>query len=263
MKQFIFSIGVILAAFVCQHDLYSQPQFKYGLGGGVNFTKIDNLVSFPIFEDISGAEYSSTYAPLFSNLGSQFFFHGEIELNQFNIALKPGLYSHNFSKTDQILFLTEEYEETSAYLLRYINIPLEAKYIIGNNKFRTFFGGSISYGHLLAQGGQGNHSFIRPKVVAGPVIGAYYDISGIDLVLTAGYDAGLHVVTKKSDRYNTGSSTPYSQSDIKLNQLYITLSVLFSMERNTGSGKGKAGLDCPAIVNKKSKVNSKNYKKRK
>ncbi len=260
MKQLFAFIGIAVAILFPQQEILAQPQFKYGFGGGVNFTKIDDLVSYPIYEDISGADYSSSYAPFFSNLGTQFFFHGEVELEQFTIALKPGIYSHKFSKSDEILFNSESYLQESSYILRYINIPVEAKYIIGKSQFRTFFGGSISYGHLLQQGGAGNHSFIRPKFVVGPVVGAYYEIAGFDLNLTVGYDSGLHVVTKKSDRYNTGSLTPYSQSDIKLNQLYATLSILFSLERN----ENKGSIDCPTIMkNKKNKVKKSSLKKRK
>lgn len=259
MKQPFAVIGIMAIMLISFQKINAQAQYKFGFGGGVNFTKIDDLVSYPIYEDISGAEYSSSYASFFSNLGTQFFFHGEVELKKFTLALKPGIYSHKFSKSDEILFNTENYIQESSYLLRYINIPLEAKYIIGDSKFRTFLGGSVSYGHLLQQGGEGNHSFIRPKFVAGPVIGAYYEIAGFDLNLTVGYDTGLHVITKKSDRYNTGSSTPYSQSDIKLNQLYATLSILFALDR----AESKGSLDCPTIMkSKRSKSKKSSSKKR-
>lgn len=225
--------------------LYAQPVFKYGFGVGVNFSNIAESETFPIFEDISGAEYATRYAPFLHNFGNQYFFHGELWFdNNIVVALKPGNYTAKFSKTDDIVFNTETIQQESNYLLRYINIPLEIKYLIGNNQLQPFLGGYVAYGHLLPQGRSANHSFIRPKIVIGPSIGAYYGLNSFDLVLTAGYDFGMHTVTKKSDRYSTGTATPYSQSNIKLNTLHISLSALFSVNSGNG-GNGMGALECP------------------
>lgn len=256
MKQFLTFVGIVIINILANHNIKAQPHFKFGFGGGANLTMVNELNSYPIYEDISGVEYTSSYSSLFSNIGTQFFFHSEMELKKITLALKPGIYTHKFSNSYEILFNVENYLLESEYLLRYINIPLEAKYVIGSGTFRPFLGGSISYGHLLQQGGEGNHSFIRPKFVGGPVIGAYYEVAGFDLNLTVGYDAGLHTITSKADRYNTGAATPYSQSDIKLNQVYATISVLFSMEKN----ESKGSLDCPTPQKNKAKNRSKKRK---
>ncbi len=250
-----------IAAIVFFHpNIKAQPTFKYGFGGGINFSHITETNSFPLFESISGDEYSSTYASVFSNIGNQYFFHGVLHFSQLVLALKPGTYTSKFSKTDEIPFNTETVTQTSDYLLRYINIPLEIKYLFGQGSLAPFIGGSISYGHLLRQGGTGNHSFIKPKFVTGPILGTYYAFENFDLVLTLGYDYGIHNITDKANRYDTSSLTPYSQSDIKLNSLYATISVLFSIDKQQMS---KGGLDCPTPGKTRAPKKRKNTHKRK
>jgi hypothetical protein len=221
-------------------NLSAQPEFKYGFGGGVNLSMVSEQSSYPLFVDISGNNYTSKYSGLGSNLGNQYFFHGELWFKNFIVAIKPGSYTYKFSKTDEIVFNTAPMEQTNNYLLRYVQIPIEVKKAFGQGSFKPFIGGAISYGHLL-QGGDGTFTFIKPRFAASPVAGAYYSFDKFDLVLTGGYNFGLHTITKKTSRYNTGSDTPYSQSDIKLNDLHISLSVLFAI----GQKESKGALDCP------------------
>jgi hypothetical protein len=51
------------------------------------------------------------------------------------------------------------------------------------------------------------------------------------IALGIGYNYGLHVITRKDNRYNTSISTSYSQSDLKMNDLYANISLLFSLEK--------------------------------
>ena len=234
--------------------LSAQKTFRYGLGGGINFSHINELNSYPLFEDVTGEEYSSTYSSIFSNLGSQFFFHGEWELKAITVVIKPGIYSYKFSKTDEIIFSTEPTEQTNNYLLRYFQIPLEVRRTIGSGTLKPYIGAAITYGHLLQQGTGGTASFIHPKFTAAPLVGAYYSFEQFDLVLDAGYNLGLHAVTREDSRTNTSSSTPYTQSDLKLNDLFVSLSVLFTLSKQNSKG----ALDCPPPTkrgqkNKKSK----------
>lgn len=219
----------------------AQNTFRYGLGGGINFTNVNEITSYPLFEDITGAEYSSEYSSIFSNLGSQFFFHGEWETKVVTLVVKPGIYSYKFGKTDEIIFNTEPVEQTNNYLLRYFQIPLEVRRPLGSGNFRPYIGAAITYGHLLQQGGDGTNSFIQPKFTAAPLIGAYYSFESFDLALDAGYNLGLHAITRESSRFNTSSSTPYSQSTLKLNDLYVSLSILFALSKQ----ESKGALDCP------------------
>ena len=242
MTRYFFLIVACLLLQSTFHNATAQPTFKYGFGGGVNFASISEINSYPLFEDITGNEYSSNYSGMFSNIGSQFFFHSELLYDNLILALKPGVYTYKFKKTDQILFNTEPVEQTNAYLLRYFQIPFEVKYMLGTGNFKPFLGASVAYGHLLQQGGEGTHSFIHPKIVASPIAGAYYSLSSFDIAFTAGYNFALHSITHEADRYNTGSNTPYAQSDIKLNDLFISISVLFSVVKN----ESKGALDCPS-----------------
>jgi hypothetical protein len=216
------------------------PTFQYGLGGGINFSMIQEITSYPLYEDMSGTEYESTYSPLFSNLGSQFFFHGEFSFNKLILAVKPGIYTYKFSKTDEILFATETLESSSSYLLRYIQMPIEAKWMVGNKTFKPYIGGELAPGYILRQGGTGNHSFIRPRISAGPVAGAYLSFENFTIVFSAGYDYALHISTNKEDRYNTLTGTSYSQSDLKQHNLNFSVSILFSL----GNQQAHKGLDC-------------------
>lgn len=211
---------------------FSPPEFNYGFGVGINFANIQENTSYALYEDLTGVEYSSKYSTLFSNFGNQYFFHGELVFKSFILALKPGTYTYRFSKTDEIIFASETLNQKSSYLLRYLQIPLEIKWVIGSGTFKPFIGGEASYGQLLRQGGNGNLSFIHPRISAGIVTGAYYSLKACDLNLTLGYDYGLHVITDKESRYNTTSEIAFSQSDIQLHNLNISLSVLFSLSKS-------------------------------
>ena len=50
-------------------------------------------------------------------------------------------------------------------------------------------------------------------------------------LLSLGYQNGLHVITMKDDRYNTAVSSSFSQSDLSLNEIYVNLSLLFTLQK--------------------------------
>jgi hypothetical protein len=238
-KRLLLSL-ILGACLLFQVNAIDPPTFRYGFGGGINFSMIQEINSFPLYEDMSGATYESNYSPIFSNLGSQFFFHGEFNFNSIILAFKPGIYTYKFSKTDEVIFVNETQEYISNHLLRYIQMPLEAKWVLGNNTLKPFVGGELSPGYILRQGGSGNHSFIHPRISAGPIAGTYITLENFDIVFTAGYDYALHITTRKDDRYNTITGTSYSQSDIKQHNLNFSLSLLFSM----GKSRSRKSLDC-------------------
>jgi hypothetical protein len=232
MKKRLYIALILVSLFNFFTCAAARPDFKYGFGVGVNLALIQANSSYPLYEDLTGAQYSSKYSTLFQNFGNQYFFHGELQFNNIILALKPGTYTYRFFKTDEIIFTDETLNEKSSYLLRYLQVPLEAKWIIGNGTFKPFIGADISYGQLLRQGGNGNHSFIHPRISAGAVTGAYYELKSFDLNLTLGYDYGLHIITDKKARYNTSSVIAYSQSDIVMHNLSFSLSVLFSLSKS-------------------------------
>ncbi|MBN1118517.1 MAG: hypothetical protein JXA77_15005 [Bacteroidales bacterium] len=216
------------------------PGFNYGFGGGVNFSLIQEANTFSLYEDLSGTEYESEYSPLFTNPGSQFFFHGEFAFNSLILAFKPGVASFNFSRTDEIVFSTETLEENSFFLLRYFQLPLEFKWNMGAGNFKPFLGVEGAFSYLLRQGGAGNHSFIHPRFSAGPVGGGVYSFNNFDLLLTLGFDNVLHIINNKADRYNTSLTSPYAQSDIRQHNLNASVSVLFSI----GQSNLHKSLEC-------------------
>jgi hypothetical protein len=76
-----------------------------------------------------------------------------------------------------------------------------------------------------------NQTFIRPKFTAGAVAGTYIDLRYVILDLNVGYHMGLHNITSKSNRFETGNGSTFAQDDILLNDLQISLSVLFSLQK--------------------------------
>jgi hypothetical protein len=77
----------------------------------------------------------------------------------------------------------------------------------------------------------------------GGVAGTYIDLNYLILDFSVGYHYGLHVITSKENRDDTSSRDSYSQSDMRLNDLKINLSVLFSLQkRGNGGRKSKCKL---------------------
>src|SRR5512147_3050352 len=124
MLKFIVSANLlfILVFHTCGR---TTPGFKFGFGTGINLSSVQELNAYPLYEDLTGLTYSSEYSQMFSNRGMQYFFHGELGLDRFVLAIKPGTYSYRFKKTDEIIFTSETREQQSSYLLRYFQIPVE------------------------------------------------------------------------------------------------------------------------------------------
>jgi hypothetical protein len=218
------------------------PQFKFGAGGGVNFSKIADKNSYPVTDINSGDQYTSEYSKLLSNPGYQFFLHGELAFNGFNLALKPGYYNYRFSKTDEISSGSGTTQSGANYSLGYLSAPLEAKWFINWGKNNPYIGGEFTYGYLLRQGGNAGNSFRRSRFSAGPVFGINFELQAFDLVFSSGYDIGLNRITRDNDSQNI-VGMPYSPQDIKLSNLHFSLSVLFDI----GKSGFRKSLDCPKI----------------
>jgi hypothetical protein len=194
--------------------------------------------SYNLYEDLTGAEYRNTYSSLFKNFGHQYFAHIDYQLTNFiAFSLKPGTYTYTFTRLTSIVFQDETVEQANEIRLRYFEIPLEVRYTADLGTFRPYAGGGLTYAHLMGSQEATNQTFIRPKITLGGVAGTYIDLNYLILDFNVGYHYGLHVITSKSSRDDTGSRDSYSQSDIRLNDLKINLSILFSLQKRTGSGR--------------------------
>lgn len=204
---------------------------RFGFGGGINFGIINSVENFQLYEDLSGESSQNEYSPLFSNFGNQYFFLAEYSKDWLVVGLRPGTYSYNFSRENILEIENSEYIQSNDFSLRYFSIPLEVKYLIDLNDFQPFIGGAASWGTLLSGTGDDNNGFINPRIYLGAVTGFYYNRGSMTFGLNIGYNYGLHVITQKDDRFNSSSSNSYSQDDLKLNDLYTNISILFSLEK--------------------------------
>ena len=204
---------------------------RIGFGGGVNFSHIRVQESYSVFEDLTGHTYENGYSGMLQNVGNQYFVQVEWFNDYITLTLKPGTYTYRFSKSNEVIFTNESMQQEIPYLLRYISVPLEARYSFDLTRFRPYAGITAAYSHLLGSFDATNHTFIRPKFTAGAVAGTYIDLRYVILDLNVGYLMGLHNVTSKSNRFKTGNGSTFAQDDILLNDLQISLSLLFSLQK--------------------------------
>ena len=227
----IVLLGLMLSLSINAQKSGFLNQLRIGFGGGANFAQIVELEPYNIYEDLSGASYLNTYSNIFQNIGNQYF----VQIEWFNeyliVALKPGTYTYRFSKLNEIVFSNETVEQENPYLLRYFTVPLEVRYRLDLQRFRPYAGASIAYSNLLGSLDTSNQTFISSRFTAGAVAGTYIDLRYVILDLNVGYHMGLHNITNKADRFETGGGGTFAQDDIMLNGLQINLSILFSLSK--------------------------------
>jgi len=204
---------------------------RIGFGAGANSAHIMVLESYNIFEDLDGNSYENSYTPMLQNTGNQYFVQMEWFNDYIILSLKPGTYTYRFSKINEVLFSSETVEQEVPYLLRYISVPVEARYSLDLQRYRPYAGITAAYSHLLGSHDASNQTFIRSRFTAGAVAGSYIDLRYVILDLNIAYHAGLHNITSKSNRYETGNGSTFAQDDILLNDLQFSLSVLFSLQK--------------------------------
>lgn len=239
-------ITFLLFALVIIHNVNSQPgrimqNLKFGFGGGINFTMVDAADEFILYEDLAGNPSYNDYSGVFQNLGNQYFFLAEYLVNGVVVGVKPGTYSYNFSRKNTLFFENSEVPQNNDFSLRYFSIPMEVKYLLNTNRLQPFIAGVFTWGTLLGSGENGNLDFIKNRLSIGAAAGAYYETGFMTLMMSLGYNHGIHVITKKLSRYNTSISEPYAQSDLRLNDLYLNLSILFSLEKK----RFRSNVKCP------------------
>lgn len=239
-KILAFSLSLLFSTttIIAQVNPFLE-NFRVGFGGGVNFSHIMESQPYNLYEDLSGAEYKNTYSGLFKNFGYQYFVQVDYRLTDFiALTLKPGTYTYSFTRLSNIIFQDDTVEQANEVTLRYFEIPLEVRYTLdlGGN-FMPYLGAGFSYAHLMGSLEATNQTFIRPKMTLGGVAGTYIDLNYLILDFNVGYHYGLHVITSKENRDDTGSRDSYSQSDIRLNDIKINLSVLFSLQKRGSGGR--------------------------
>lgn len=231
LKYIFLILGIFITLSTYSQGTRFLDHLRFGFGAGANSAHIVVLESYNIFEDLTGNSYENSYSPMFQNIGNQYF----VQMEWFNdfliLSLKPGTYSYRFSKTNELIFTDENVQQEIPYLLRYISIPLEARYKLDLQRFRPYLGLTAAYSHLLGSHDASNQTFIRPRFTAGAVAGSYIDLRYVILDLNIAYHAGLHNITSKADRFETGNGSTFAQDDILLNDLQISLSILFSLQK--------------------------------
>lgn len=230
----LWLICTILAATITTAS--AQPtgfldHLRIGFGAGANTSQIIDLSPFNIFEDLTGAEYENSYSGIVRNIHSHYFVQAEYYDDNYIIAFKPGTYTHSFSKINEVIFAGETVEQETPYLLRYMSVPVEFRYNIDFQRYRPYAGITLAYSHLLQSNDAANQTFIRPKISAGAVIGTYIDLRAIILDFNVGYRTGLHNIADKDNRFGTGGGTAFAQDDILLNDLQVSVSLLFSLQK--------------------------------
>jgi hypothetical protein len=213
-----------------------NPKFKVGFGGGINFSKLADKNSYPLLDN--GVSYTSEYSKMFSNLGSEYYIHGEYVFNRLMLGVKPGLYSHNFKKTDKV---TGNNPVEQSYKLRYLSIPVEVKYLFGYGDYKPFIGWEFSYGYLVNQGRNGNDAFKKSRFSTGPILGYYFQFYSFNLMFSSGYDFGFNTITRNEE--STSGIPPFTPTKLKLGYVHFSLSILFNAERSAFM----KSLDCPRI----------------
>lgn len=237
MKNLVILLGLIIfSQQVNAQKTGFLDHLRIGFGGGVNMAHIGVLESYNVFEDLSGATYKNNYTGMFENIGNQYF----VQLEWYNeflvIGLKPGTYTFRFSKINNVIFTEETVEQSTPYLLRYLTVPLEVRYNVDLQRFRPYAGLTAAYSSMLGSNDPSSESFIPTKFTAGAVAGTYIDLRYIILDLNVGYLSGLHNITNKSARYETGNGATFAQDDILLNNLQVSLSLLFSLQKQRRTG---------------------------
>jgi hypothetical protein len=229
-------IPIILVLILSANTAWSQGKgfldhLRIGFGAGANSSHILDLESYNVYEDLAGNTYRNNYTGMIRNIGNQYFVHAEWYNDFMVLVLKPGTYTHRFGKVNEVVFNSETVEQLTSYLLRYFSVPLEVRYNLNLDRFRPYAGLTATYSHLLGSMDAANHTFIHPRFGAGVVAGTYIDLRYIILDLNAGYRAGLHNIASKANRFGTGNGSTFAQDDLLLNDLQVSISVLFSLQK--------------------------------
>ncbi|MEN8228676.1 MAG: hypothetical protein ABFS38_11030, partial [Bacteroidota bacterium] len=232
LKSILIIAGLILIAQLLSAQKSGfLDHLRIGFGAGANSAQIVDLEPYNVFEDLTGLTYENSYTEMLQNIGNQYFVQAEWFNNFIIIALRPGTYTYRFSKINEVIFSNETVEQVTPYLLRYITVPVDIRYSVDLLRFRPYAGVTAAYSHLLGSHDASNQTFIRPKITAGAVAGTYIDLRYVILDLNVGYQAGLHNIASKTNRFETGSGTTFAQDDMLLNDLQVSLSILFSLQK--------------------------------
>jgi opacity protein-like surface antigen len=240
-KILVFSLLLLIHCIMVRSQVNPFVEnFRVGFGAGINFSHIMESESYNLYEDLTGAEYRNAYSGIFQNFGHQYFVQLDYRMMDFlALTLKPGTYTYAFSRLTNIMFENDTVEQSNQIRLRYFELPLEVRYTLDlGGTFMPYVGGGFTYARLMDSQETANRTFIRPRMTLGGVAGTYINLNFLILDFNVGYHYGLHVITSRDNRDDTSSRDSYAQSDIRLNDLKINLSVLFSLQANK-KGRGR------------------------
>ncbi len=229
-----YTLIILLLSLTSTGHMYAQKnanKFFLGFGGGVNASQIISNEQVNLYENLSSEELEETYNDWYSNIGNQYFFHIEYRTKKMILFGTPGTSTFNFTKNTPIVGGAEVFNQETSVVASYFSIPLGLKLFISADKTKPYLGGKVTYGHGHRANGPDN-SLIPSRFSAGGLIGAYIDLNKFTIDINAGYNLGLHNITRQAERYANDGSGLYSQNNIKINDFQFNVSVLFSLEKS-------------------------------
>jgi hypothetical protein len=226
------NLAFLILAFVPMKWVFAQQAKLYlGMGGGINFSFPMEQHAVSLYENLSGEETNEGYSDGYKNIGVQYFFHADYRLEKWVLSIRPGTYAYRYQRITPVAQGEAMVALNADQLLRYFQFPIDARFLLFGDKIQPFVGATGHFGLLLQQSGA-NRSVINIKFAAGPMGGFYYGFNNFTLVFQSGYHIALHNITRKPERYVNNGQGLSSQSDVLLNDLFVTLSVLLPLEKS-------------------------------
>jgi hypothetical protein len=249
---------------------YSRAhQFFIGVKGGINFTQPLILTKFNVINPLNEAVSNSgikTYKNLFHNFGYQYAFTVVYQFaKSIDIRFEPTFTTYCYKYTTEFSWVSsganmERIDMNFAHnqTLKYFEIPITLRYLIGSGTLRPFLQGGIFYSFLQnalkttnreetytnalgysalnAESLSGNAGPLYKKSRYGfnAGVGIDYDLTLFHLTLDANINTGLNTITSEAGRYGTQqySGGMYdAQDDLKLLILSVNLGILFPLNK--------------------------------
>ena len=273
VTYFVANVFIISTLYGKKPPKEQKSTLLVGFYGGINFSKPQIINSYNILEtmdhntSIEGKDYKS----IFQNLGSQFGFITFYPVaGNFHVGLLPSFSTYTYNYNTANSWFDPDLPEMSInqifnhkQKLRYVEIPLVARYYFGTAALKPYLHGIFSYGILhsadkivdseinITQGetpipinsmgnsASYNNSYITSKLDIGGGAGISYDFNQLILTLDLSYVMNLNNITNEKARYDNPNFTGASydiQDDIKLNNLFINLGLIFPINKITKRG---------------------------
>jgi hypothetical protein len=245
-----------------QQSKFLEKQWWLGFKAGVNLTDTDPLKRYAI---ITPTNYQASLLDKqyesYGSIGTQATLEATFYIKGFSISTQPTyrnskyIYSNelqwrNPDNTEEYLILSYQQEQK----VDYFDMPLILKYDILKGNLRPYVQAGIYYSFLInankevtvqsddyASGGVNTNSNEPISIGAKDLFSSYwglmagagvnYNLGNVRVVLDASYWKGMSNITNTDNRYNNDrlSGIGEAQDDLKLNNIVISLGVLFPM----------------------------------